>query len=100
MYKFWSDPQPDSLDWLQSPAREITSGKKFDARFLHRCTAIGVSAPRFVPHASARQGSRHRCNRPCPFCWLTTPEYKTLWIVRGTDSRVTAPNPRRMGARS
>jgi len=44
MYKHWSDPQPDSLAWLESPEIDSTSGT-FAARYDHRCTTIGVSAP-------------------------------------------------------
>jgi hypothetical protein len=44
MFKFWSDPQPDSLGWLNCPALE----GKFAARYMHRCTEIGVVSAAFT----------------------------------------------------
>ena len=57
MYRSWSDPQPNSLAWRESPALEST----FAARYMPRCTAIGVSAtarhaPPLGPHSIGGQG--------------------------------------------
>ena len=94
MYKFWSNPQPDSLARRESPAVEST----FAARQQHCCTAIGVSAPHAsraacsCPH-SDRQYYRHRVN-------LLADQTRRDGAIPKLTRCVTAPNPRRMGTRS
>jgi len=99
IFKFWSDPQPNSLAWQQSLTLDEGT---FAARYLHRCTAIGVSAPR-ASYATytCPQYDRHKMDVVAGSngCSPNSCLRRDGAIVKLTR-RVTAPNPCRTGTRS